>query len=427
MKFGQGMVFLEVSWVERYERRNLLLVITGRFESMLGVAALGAALPLHVLDLTRSGAVMGLVSLLGLLPRLVVLPFGGVIGDKVNRKWWMVAMDELHGLLLLTLWRLSKGGKLSLPVLLVFVALSAVVDGLFSSPTAAMFGDVVRKERMKLATSLNAMSRSLALILGPVIGGLLYGAFGFENVLLTTGLLYLFSGFTEAFIVYKVGPKEGNTRFLHDLSEATRFVWSNGGLRYLFVFAVVLNFLVSPLFSIVLPYLSRVVFRFSSAQFGMLQTFTTAGALLGNVSIVLFLRHVSSKNLVNWGLLSQSLFSVFLSLALMVLSQLRSQVVFSTLAVGVTVIGFFNVLVNVPLNATLQVLVPSGMRSRVFSVLEFIATCMVPASSLLYGSLLDRLPPLPFFLFVNVVSLGVVVIFVSKSPPGIFEEPVAER
>lgn len=408
-------------WVGRYEKRNLFLVLSGRFESILGVAALSVALPLYVLDLTKSATVMGLVSFLGLVPRLVVLPFGGVIGDKVNRKWWMVLMDELHGLLMLSVWFLTRFRAPGLFVVAFLVVVSAIIDGLFSGPTAAMFGDVVRKEHMKVATSLNAMTRALALIVGPVLGGVLYGRLGFSNVILFTGVLYVFSGITEMFIVYPTVKRNGGGKILQDILEGVGFVWSNRGIRYLFTFAIVLNFILSPLFSVVFPYLTRVVFKLSSTQYGSLQTFATAGALLGNILIVLFLRAVSSRSLVNLGLLMQTAFSVALSVFILVVQGLSNRAAYVVFSSAFAVISFFNVLVNTPLNASLQLLVPSELRSRVFSVLELLASCMIPLSSLLYGYLLDKVPPLWFFFAMNVAGFFVALAFILGAPKGVFD------
>ncbi|MCX7653888.1 MAG: MFS transporter [Fervidobacterium sp.] len=402
--------------IYKHEKRNLALVLSGRFESIVGAAALMVAMPLYILDLTKSGAIMGFVTVFQILPRLLVLPFGGVIGDRVNRKWWMVGLDELRGILLLLMWLILQRGFLSLPVLLIFIGILSILDGLFSAPTAAMFGDVVRKEHMKLATSLNSASHGLGNIVGPMLGGLIYGMYGFKNVILFTGVLYIFSGVTEMFIVYRFSPNSEKLKFFSEIGEGIAFVWNNRGLRFLFFFAIILNFLASPLFMVVFPYLSRIVFKFSAAQFGSLQTFATVGALLGNISIIVFLRKVSSKGLITTGLVLQSLFSIVFSFVIMPWVGLSTLNIYLMFAGALVIISFFNVLVNIPINANLQILIPSELRSRVFSVLEFLATCMIPLSSLIYGYLLDKIQPLWFFLSVNILTLFVVLIFIVNAP-----------
>lgn len=330
-------------------------------------------------------------------------------------------MDELHGLLILSIWFLSFRVKINLPILIFFIVASSIIDGLFSGPTAAMFGDVVRKEHMKLATSLNAVSRNFANILGPILGGLLYGRYGFSNVLLITGILYIFSGITEMFILYHFEPKKRKFDFFVEIGEGIKFVWSHEGLRFLFLFAVVLNFLASPLFMVVFPYLARVTFKFSAPQYGSLQVFATIGAMLGNFAIIFLFRKASSKALIVSGLTFQSALSIFFSVLILPFFGISQGIVFWIFAIAFLLISFFNVLVNIPVNANLQILVPSQLRSRVFSVLEFLATCMMPISSMLYGFILDKVNPLWFFFYVNLLTAVVVVIFIIKAPQEAYE------
>ncbi|MFN3692237.1 MAG: MFS transporter, partial [Fervidobacterium sp.] len=240
-------------------------------------------------------------------------------------------------------------------------------------------------------------------------------------VLLFTGILYIFSGVTEMFIIYKHTPKNHEMRFFKEISEGVSFVWKNRGLRFLFTFAVVINFLASPLFMVVFPYFARVIFKFSSSQYGTLQVFGTLGALIGNFSIILFFKNIRSKYLILTGLLVQSILLVLFSVVIMPAFGLSSIVLYWVNISAIFLIEFFNILVNIPINANLQILVPSNYRSRVFSVLEFIAMSMVPISSLIYGFLIDKVSPFLFFLSVNILTLFVSIIFVIIAPEESYE------
>ncbi|MBU7024593.1 MAG: MFS transporter, partial [Theionarchaea archaeon] len=73
--------------------RNFWLYYTGWLVSFIGTGVQDVALPLFILDLTGSGAVMGTFMILTVAPRLVMIPLAGVIGDRVNRKKIMVWTD----------------------------------------------------------------------------------------------------------------------------------------------------------------------------------------------------------------------------------------------------------------------------------------------------------------------------------------------
>lgn len=409
----------------KYEKRNLALIISGRFESILGAAALLVAMPLYILDKTGSGTMMGIFTVLGILPRLFATPIGGVIGDRLNRKTIMVILDELRGFLLFTLWLIATNNKMSVVVLLVFRAILSFCDGLFDGPTGAMFGDVVRKENLKRATSLNAMANSVANIIGPIVGSMLYGYYGLTNVLLMTAILYILSGVSEMFIIHNHRPREGRVNFVGEFSEGIKFVVKNRGLKFLFTFAIVINFLMSPVFSVVFPYILRTILKFSATQFGTLQVFGTIGALLGNIAIMFFLHKFSSKFLISWGLLLEQTFAVLFSIFIMPCFGPGKGTLYILFATGTVVVSFFNVLVNIPINANLQMLVPSELRSRVFSVLSLLAMGSVPISSALYGYLLDKIDAFWFFLAVNIISTIVIIVFLIKAPDEAYDPNLA--
>jgi len=83
--------------------KNFVLFALGRLVSLVGSGIQMVAIPLYILDLTGSGAAMGIFTLLGMIPRLLAAPFAGVIGDRWNRKKIMVWTDFLRGILILYL------------------------------------------------------------------------------------------------------------------------------------------------------------------------------------------------------------------------------------------------------------------------------------------------------------------------------------
>lgn len=72
------------------DNRNFWLFAMGRFVSLVGSGVQDGALPLFILDLTGSGTIMGTFMIISMLPRLLLYPIAGVLGDRINRKWIMV-------------------------------------------------------------------------------------------------------------------------------------------------------------------------------------------------------------------------------------------------------------------------------------------------------------------------------------------------
>ena len=73
--------------------RDFTLVVIGQIISLFGNAVVRFALPLHLLNISQSPALYGLVSALAFLPLLIMSPLGGVIADRVNKRNIMVVLD----------------------------------------------------------------------------------------------------------------------------------------------------------------------------------------------------------------------------------------------------------------------------------------------------------------------------------------------
>ena len=84
--------------------RDFMLVVLGQIISLFGNAVVRFALPLHLLNISGSPTLYGMVSALAFLPLLIMSPLGGVIADRVNKRNIMVVLDfSTAGIILLFL------------------------------------------------------------------------------------------------------------------------------------------------------------------------------------------------------------------------------------------------------------------------------------------------------------------------------------
>lgn len=399
---------------------NLLLFVSGRFESLLGWAALMVALPLYILDLTGSGTVMGVFVLAGNLPRFFVLPFAGVIGDRFNRKRLMVYLDLTKSTALIVIYLFAIADKLNLPILLGFYSIFGVINALFDAPTSAMLADLVEAQRMRQALSLNSAATSIAQMIGPMVGGLLYGSIGIRNVFLFTSLFYFLSALSEVFIRYEYKRKDSTIEVFKEIAEGVRFLFSHRGLMFLFSFAAALNFVAAPLFSIVFPYIFRQELRFSPKAFGLLQTVFMVGTFVGSVLVGTVFSKWSSKGLVVFGLIIQSFIGCLMSVALWQVRLSNFAVIAVVSYLPLFLIGVLNMAINIPIGANLQILIPSQIRSRVLSTLTLVSNGLNPVGSMIAGLLIDRMNPFFFLFILNVILFLISMTFVFTAPKEAF-------
>ncbi|MDK2786542.1 MAG: transporter, family, macrolide efflux protein [Thermotoga sp.] len=396
-------------------KRNFVLLALGRFVSILGSSIQAVAIPLFVLDLTHSGTAVATMSIAYMLPRILLMPIAGIIGDRGNRKFLMVSMDFLRGILICFLSFLAFRNAITLSVLYVSQIVMAVMDNLFDIPTGAMFPDIVPEDFLMRANSIMGMVRIFPQILGPALGGMIYGFYGIAIVFLVNGVSFILSAISEIFIVYRQKIEKKPSHFeqiLQDLKEGFLFIWNHSLIRTILIFALFLNLLISPLFMVVYPYTIREVMKFSAQEFGFLETSFTLGALFGNLLIASYL---SKRNM--WKAMKVSIFLfelpiVFLGVLVMpdFSSSVERLVLFMMFFVTFLIMGFLNPIINVPLDTAFQKMTPSHIRARAFSFLVLVANGVTPLGSVLYGYLVDRVAIHFLYYTVGVLSFLIAVL-----------------
>lgn len=399
--------------------KNLWMYIGGRFISLTGSGIQAMALPLYILDLTSSGTLMGVFSILTLVPALITAPFSGIIGDRRNRRNIMIAMDCGRGVLVCILGILAMIGSLNIYILFVLQVFISIMDSLFNSSSAALMPDLIPKDELIEANSAKGGFDAASTILGPVLGGLIYGIYGIKIVFYINSISFIISAVFSAFITYSRKAAEKETLnfklFLNKNSEVLKFIENKKGLLQLFTFAMIANFLLAPLFDIVMPFVLKKEVGFTSQQYGYIMGFLAAGILLGNVAILLYFKKLGLKKLMKYGFVIETTLRVVVC-ALVFPNIVRlyggaTWPLFISISIFCMAMEFFNAFVNTSISTNLQNLVPAEMRSRFFSILGMFSQGAMPLGALLFGILLDRMKYYTILIIVNVILILVVTIF----------------
>ncbi|AHF80198.1 MFS transporter [Thermococcus paralvinellae] len=389
--------------------KNFWLYAIGRFISQLGWAVQDVALPLYVLDVTKSGAMMSIFLIAELVPRLALSPIAGVVGDRYNRKALMVWLDIARGVLLFGVIAFEL---LNLKTLLIVQVLMSIMGAFFASATGAMFADLVEKDELTRATSTVQTLGIIARIAGPLLGGIIYAFGGIRLALLINAVSFFGSGLFEMFIHYEWKTKElkGISEIKGDLLEGLRFIKTKRALMILMSYALLINFLFNPIGAVVLPYVFRIQIGFSAQQFGALQTAIMVGMLLGNALIMAKLGNKAEMLLFKALFMELTLFLVITLLC----SPFISLEVWTLFVVFIAIdvlLGILNALVNVPISAKLQKMVPSELRGRVFSVFEMLAMGTTPIGMAIVGVLLESLRPYQLMIISWLAGFGVTLYY----------------
>jgi MFS family permease len=163
----------------------------GLFLSNIGTWMQVVAQGWLVLRLSNSALVLGLVGFAGSIPTLLFAPLAGVAADRADRRKLLIATQSLQMVCAFTL-AAAVGWKF---VTVPLVAAVAIVNGLanaFTMPShQSLFLDLVGREDLMNAISLNSMQFNLSRVLGPMVAGFTIAAFGETGCFLLNAVSYL--------------------------------------------------------------------------------------------------------------------------------------------------------------------------------------------------------------------------------------------
>jgi MFS family permease len=183
--------FINLSLFRR--NRNFTLLYIGQFVSFLGTMITSVALPYQIYTETHSTLMVGLLSLVQLLPLLITALIGGVFADKYHRRLLLLAAESIlaTGSLLLAI-----NACLPQPhiwILFVVSSLMSAFNGLHRPALESIVQQIVPKEDFATVSSLASIKGSVGMIGGPAIGGLIIASFGIVTTYLVDVISFAIS------------------------------------------------------------------------------------------------------------------------------------------------------------------------------------------------------------------------------------------
>ena len=373
-------------------------MLQGNAVSSIGDLMYSVAIGYWVYAQTGSSALMGIMSAISMFVTMFLSPFTGSIIDKCNRKWVIVGVDILQGLLMLTIGVLSYLNLLNVPGVLIAAFLAAFGSVFYNPAVSTLMIDIIPHDDMVRGQSIFSSTVSLISLVGTAFSGAMVAFLGVPLIVVINGLSNLYSAFSELFIRVPKTVQQGTPvtvkGVLQDSKAALKTIFSNSFLRLFVPSALLLNLLSAGVLSLVLPFCSEK--GFSVEQYGYLMSVWTLASL---ICVVLLGVIKFSPKVRFWVMaLSFSLSEVFMILAFLSTSYL-------SLCIFAFAGAFLNCAGNSVFNAALMLALPEKNRG---SILGFIQSASIGGSALsavIYGVLGDVFPLYIVFAIGSAISL----------------------
>ena len=158
--------------------RDYRLLYFGQFISFIGTMITSVALPYQIYQLTHSTLMVGLLSLIQLVPLLFTALVGGVFADRYNRRALLIISESLLALGCCFLALNSTQSNPSLLIIFIIASLMSAITGLHSPAFSSITQQIVTPNDYKNVGALTSFKYSFCMIIGPAAAGIIIAQYG---------------------------------------------------------------------------------------------------------------------------------------------------------------------------------------------------------------------------------------------------------
>jgi MFS family permease len=268
-----------------WHNRDFVLLWSGQAVSTLGAQISSIAYVLLALAMTGSAAKAGLLAALASVASLAMRLPAGVLADTRSRLAILVYADIGRAAVLITVPVAGLTGKLSFGHIVIVAVADAALGAFFEPAEAAALRHIVAVEQLQEAVARNQSRAYIATLLGPTIGGVLFGV-GRTLPFLVDAVSYLLSALSFSLIRQPLNPptvrpeRPGRPgQFRRSLAGGLAWVWHQRFVRssVLWLAGVMFVFQSIGLVSVVLAKKHGA----GPTELGALFSITSAGGLAG--------------------------------------------------------------------------------------------------------------------------------------------------
>lgn len=380
--------------------RNFRLFWFGQCISLTGTWVQRTAQTWLVYSVTNSPLKVGLVGVAQFLPLLCFSLFAGVVVDRFSKKKLLVLTQTLFLVQAVIMTLLTWTGTIQYWHILLLSFFFGLTQTLDMPTRQSFFIDLVGRENMTNAVSLNSTIVNLARIVGPALSGLLMAKLGTAACFFINSVSYLpVIGGILMIRVTETRRISHSANMLPAVAEGVRYIRRSKTLvANVFIMAAVCTFAFNN--DVVIPVFAREYLGRGVDGYSVLLSMAGLGAFCA--AILMAYRSsmgVSKRLLVVSGCI----------IGLLQVSTIFTRQ-YAVSMILVALIGFFNLIFLNTANSIFQVLSSDEYRGRVMSVYSFLNMGSTPIGNFLVGAVMEDFAGDSGFLFCGGMTLSLLAV-----------------
>jgi predicted MFS family arabinose efflux permease len=278
--------------------RDFALLWSGQSVSLIGDGIYTVALALETLRIDNHPLALSLVLAARLLPTVLLLVVGGVIVDRIPRRFAMLASDATRGTVVAVIAALVALGTLHIWELIVLSIVFGAADALFYPASTAVTPEILPAELLVQGSALNHTSETVAQnLLGPALGGLVVAALGYAWGFAFDAASFAVSAGCVLAMASRPRPEPSGHSALADAREGLRYVRSQRWLWVSLAGAGFGNFIAFAPLAVLVPLLIRNVLQQGPVALGLV---LATGGVGGALTAILVARFGAPRLRITW-------------------------------------------------------------------------------------------------------------------------------
>ena len=360
--------------------RNFKYFWFGQCISLIGTFMQRTAQYWLVYTLTKSPFLLGLLGVCQFLPMLLFSLFAGVVVDRMPKRKLIFITQSLFLVQACVLAILTFSGHIQYWHVL-FLSFLYGVTLTFDMPARhAFIYELVGREEIMNAVSLNSTVINLAKIIGPAVAGFFMLQFGIALCFLFNAISYiaviggLFIIRTENIPVAKI-----KHRVFEDIADGLKYIKNSRTLIVnVMIFGIVSTFAMNN--DVIIPVFAKTVLGRAAEGYTSLLTAAGIGSLAGAITMASISKNGLNRSLLIYSAAGTSL----LLISLFFISD------YAACLILLAVIGFLNIVFFNTANTTFQTNSSDEYRGRVMSVYSLLNQGSTPVGNFYAGMVMEN-------------------------------------
>jgi DHA3 family macrolide efflux protein-like MFS transporter len=384
----------------KYGYKGFLIFWIGQLISIFGSEIVQFSIIWWITIETQNLTYLSVAMFLAFIPKIFIGPIAGVFVDRWNRKILLGVTDFLQALASLSIIILFLGSWESIWIIVSINTFRGICQSFHSPAVSAILPVIFPKKKLNQFNSIDYLFNGVISLIGPIIGAFMLLSFDVGQVLwvdliscILAVTLLLPLKLPVKHETFDSNNQEKSRSFKRDFKDGLNIINTTKGLRHLITIAVIGNFLLTPINTLI-SYFISITHSGTSRDLGIVMASMQAGFIVGAIFLSMKKKGGSIKTFLT------GIYLLFLGIMIIAVSG-----EFWLMSLGGFIATFGVSFVSIMLKTVVQQIIPAEKLGRVVSILGSLSTVTMPIGIIISGPLASSMGIGNLFLLSSILGI----------------------